>query len=247
MIQKMINHIKSLLVLATLVIIVSCSTDAETPEVSFKVDNSSPMVGETVTFTITGDAETFVIFTGDASHEFAKSHLAVTEGMDVDQELVVLATDSLPEIRDYLDPIITNYNGTVGANQQVSLDNVMTSIATLVDKEYTNKLTAAYEMWEFAPGLQGEVFRVLVDLYFEDNSVLLAPEGGFSTGAAVNRYEKTYQYTYSESGTFTATLIATNVGNKQYSGSGYQDDHTSSGNEYDVNRIFKEIVITVQP
>lgn len=247
MIQKMINNIKSLLILAILVITISCSKEALTPEVNFNVDNPNPQVGETITFTLSGDAETYVVYTGDNSHEFAKSHLALTEGIDVDQELVVLATDSLQAIREYLEPSINNYNTTVNANEQISLDNVMSNIANLVGKDYTNKLTAAYEMWEFAPGLQGEVFRDLVDLYFEDNSILLAPEGGFATGFAVNRYEKTFKYTYSTPGTYTATLIATNVGGKEYSGSGYQDDRTSSGDEYDLNRKIKELVITVQP
>lgn len=247
MIQKMINNIKSLLVLATLVITISCSKEALEPEVNFTVDNPNPQVGETITFTISGDAETYVVFTGDDSHEFIKSHLALTEGVDVDQELVALATDSLPAIRDYLEDPVNNYNTTANANGQISLDNVMSKIANLVGKEYTNKLTAAYEMWEFAPGLDGEVFRDLVDLYFEDKSNLLAPEGGFATGFAIDRYEKTYSYTYSAAGTYTATLIATNVGGKEYSGSGYQDDRTTSGDEYNLNRTIKELVITVQP
>lgn len=247
MIHKMINNIKFLLILVALVSIVSCSKDAITPEVTFSVDNSNPQVGENIKFTISGDAETYVVYTGDASHEYDKSYLVITEGKDVDQELVVLSADSLPEIRDYLDPIVSNYNGTVGPNQQISLDNLMTNITTLVGKEYTNKLTAAYEMWEFASGLQGQVFRDVVDLFFEDNSVLLAPEGGFSTGVAINRYDKTLEYSYSEPGTYTVTLIATNVGDKQYSGSGYQDDRTSSGSEYDLGRTIKEIVITVNP
>jgi hypothetical protein len=243
----MINYIKSLIVLASLIVIVGCSKDAETPEVSFTVDKSNPMIGETITFTITGDAETFVIFTGDDSHEFAKSHLAITEGLDVDQERVVLRSDSLPEIRDYLEGPINNYNSNAGPSQQISLDNVMTNIATKVGVQYTNKLTAAFEIWEFASGLQGQVMRDVVDLYYENNSTLLAPEGGFSTGTAINRYEKTLEYAYSEAGTYIATLIATNVSNKQYTGSGYQDDRTSSGNEYDLGRTIKEIVIEVQP
>ncbi|TBW28044.1 hypothetical protein [Gramella sp. KN1008] len=243
----MINNIKSLLILATLVITISCSKEALTPEVNFNVDNANPQVGETITFTVSGDAETYVVYTGDTSHEFAKSHLVLTEGMDVDQELVVLANDSLPAIREYLEGPVNNYNADANANGEISLDNVMSNIANLVGKEYTNKQTAAYEMWEFASGLEGQLFRDLVDLYFEDNSTLLAPEGGFSTGFAVNRYEKTFKYTYSTPGTYTATLIATNVGGKEYSGSGYQDDRTSSGDEYDLNRKIKELVITVQP
>ena len=89
--------------------------------------------------------------------------------------------------------------------------------------------------------------RDIVDMYYQDKSTLLAPEGGFSTGAAVDRYEKTMEYSYSAEGTYVVTLIATNVSNKQYSGSGYQDDRTSPGSEYDLSRTIKELVITVQP
>lgn len=241
------NYIKSLLICSVALAFLSCSTDAPQPEVSFTVDNPNPQVGETVTFTITGGADTYVIYTGDANHDFAKSYLVVTQGMDVDQELVVLVNDSLPKVRDFLEPRINNYNASVGPNQQYDLDDVMTKISGLVGKEYTNKLTAAYEIWEFVPGIQGENIRNLVDLYFEDTSVLLAPDGGFSTGVAIDRYNTTYTYTYSESGSFTATLVASNVSEKQYSGSGYQNDRTSSGDEYDINRAYKELVINVQP
>ncbi|MFH4967725.1 hypothetical protein V8G61_05915 [Gaetbulibacter sp. M240] len=241
------KYIKSFLIGAVVLAFLSCNTDAPEPEVSFTVDNANPQVGETITFTITGGADTYVIYTGDTSHDFANSYLVITAGMDVDQESMVLVADSLPEIRDYLEPRINSYNAGVGAGQQYNLDNVMSNISNLVGKEYSNRLTAAYEIWEYVPGIQGEEIRNLVDLYFEDNSVLLAPDGGFSTGVAINRYETTYTYTYNETGTFTATLIASNVGEKQYSGSGYINDRTSSGNEYDINRAYKELVINVQP
>lgn len=240
------NYIKFLILSLTTTFFVSCS-DVDTPEVDFTVNNLNPTVGEKVTFTITGDAETFVIFTGDASHEFEKSHLAITSGLDVDQELVVMVADSLPKIKDYLQGPINNHNSTAGANNQVDIDVVMTNIATLVDKEYTNKLTAAYEIWEFVSVLQGQTIRDLVDLYFQNKSDLLAPPGGFSTGFAVDRYDKKLEYTYSTPGMYVVTLVATNVGDKLYTGSGYQDDRTSSGDEYNLGRVFRELVITVQP
>ena len=240
------NYIKFLILILTTNFFMSCS-DVESPEVDFTADNINPKVGETVKFTITGEGETFVIFTGDTSHEFENSHIAITSNEDTDQELIVMVTDSLPKIRTYLEPFINNYNATVGQTSQINLDNVMTNLATLVDKEYTNKLTAAYEIWQFVSFIPGEVTRDLVNLYFQDKSTLLAPSDGFSTGFAVDRYEKTMEYVYTTPGTYLVTLIATNLSDKQYSGSGYQDDRTSSGNEYLYGRTFRELVITVQP
>jgi len=237
--------IKFILILLATSFIVSCSDNLETPDVELTVDNANSSVVESITFTITGEAETFVIFTGDENHEFEKSHLAATAGLDLDQELVTLANDSLPQIRTFLTPYVDDHNANAGAGNQLDLDAIMTNIATQVDIEYTNKLTAAYIIWQYFTELEGQVSRDIVDMYYEDNSTLLAPEGGFSTGAAINRYDKTYEYSYSQAGTYTVTLIATNVSNKQYSGSGYQDDRTSSGNEYDLGRTIKELVITV--
>ncbi|WP_242155536.1 DUF5017 domain-containing protein [Aestuariivivens sediminis] len=238
-------RIKFLLIFLTTSIFISCSDDLETPEVDFTVDNSSPVVGETVKFTITGGAETFVIFTGDENHEFEKSHLAITSGVDVDQELVVLRSEALPDIRDFLEPSVNTHNANAGPGNQLNLDAIMTNMATQVGIEYTNKLTAAYIIWEYFTELQGQVARDIVDAYYEDNSTLLAPEGGFSTGVAIDRYEKTLEYSYANPGMYVVTLIATNLSDKQYSGSGYQDDRTSSGDEYDLSRNIKELVITV--
>ena len=82
--------------------------------------------------------------------------------------------------------------------------------------------------------------------YFDDNSTLLAPEGGFSLGAAIHRYDKEYTYTYAEAGTFKAVVIATNVSSKKYSGSGYQDNATASASEYSYFRELKEVSVTIK-
>ncbi|SNR54242.1 hypothetical protein SAMN06265371_1054 [Lutibacter agarilyticus] len=241
------NYIKSFLIYSVALAFLSCSTDAPEPEVSFNVDNANPQVGEAITFNISGGADTYVFYTGDTSHDFANSHLVLTEGIDVDKEFVVLATDSLPKIKDFLQPYIDSHNENAGENDQLDLDVIITNIATQVGLEYTNKLTAAYIIWEYMTQLQGQVTKDIVDMFYEDKSTLLAPEGGFSTGFAINRYEKTFEYTYTTPGMYVVTLIASNLSNKQYSGSGYQDDRTSSGDEYDINRTIRELIITVQP
>lgn len=241
------NYLKISVFILFTTFFISCSDDVDNPTVEISADNLSPKVGDKVTFTVAGDAETLVIFTGDDTHEYIKSHLAITTGLNVDQELVVLLASNLTNIRNYLTPFVNNYNNTVGASQQLDIDAIMTNIATLVDKQYTNKLSAAYEMWLFMTPLNGVVTRNAVDLYYDDRSVLLAPTGGFSKGFSVNRYTKTLEHTYTQAGMYTVTLVATNLSDKQYSGSGYQDDRSSSADEYKYKRTFKEITITVQP
>lgn len=240
------KRIKFIAIFLLTSLFISCGEDVETPDFNFTVDNLSPKVGEKIKFTINGDAETFVIFTGNPGHEFEKSHMALTIGLDLDQELVVLNSSRLQDIRNFLLPRVNNYNSTVGPNAQLDIDAIMTNIATQVDIEYTNKLTAAYIIWQYMTELSGQVARDIVNNFYEDKSTLLAPTGGFSTGFAVNRYDKTMEYTYNIPGMYIVTLIATNVSDKNYSGSGYQDDRTSFAGEYNYGRSIRELIITVQ-
>lgn len=240
------NNIKYFAILFVLLTFLSCRKDIQSPEISFTADKVNLQVGETVTFNISGDAETFAIFTGDSTHEFSKSHLAVTEGLVVDQEEVVLTADSLVNVKPWLALRVDEYNATLGGGTPLSVETILGNLETLVDKNYTNKETAAYEAYLFMMDLGSAVARNMVNFYYEDQSVLLAPEGGFSKGEAIDRYKKSFEYAYNEPGTYTVTLIATNASYKKYSGSGYQDDRTSSGSEYDLNRTIKEISITVQ-
>ncbi len=254
MTRIMIKNIKPLTILLAIMTLVGCSKDIESPETSFTADKVSLLVGETVTFTVTGDAETYVIFTGDNMHDYTKSHLAITEGFDVDQEEVVLTADSLISLTPWFINIVDIHNASLQpGTTPVDANAILGNIETLVDNNYTNKETAIYEaylfMTEFNSAEQGKAqntAREMVNLYYEDHSVLLAPEEGFSTGFAINRYDKTFEYAYNEAGTYTVTLVATNVGDKKYSGSGYSDDRTSSGDEYDLSRTIKELSITVQ-
>ncbi|TRX70391.1 hypothetical protein [Carboxylicivirga sp. M1479] len=247
----MINNIKFLAMFFVVVALGGCNKDAIVPEIDLTADKVKVQVNETVAFTVSGEAETFVIYTGDSMHEFAKSHLAVTEGKDLDQEEVVLTSDSLVSLTPWLTVIVDNHNaGLEPGIPLVSMDAILQNLETLVDKKYTNKESASYEsylfMIEMGSGLARTVATDMVNLYYEDHSVLLTPEEGFSTGFTIDRYEKSFEYAYNEVGTYIVTLIATNVGDKKYSGSGYQGDRTSSGDEYDLNRTIKELTITVQ-
>ena len=87
----------------------------------------------------------------------------------------------------------------------------------------------------------------LVTSYFTNNSVLLAPEGGFSTGKALNRNSLTYSYKFTTAGTYVVTLLGTKLSDKNYSGSGYIDDRSSSAGEYDYRRNTATVTIEVKP
>jgi hypothetical protein len=227
------NLLKSILISTCVVlVVVSCeSDDVSNPDVQFFVDNDNPTVGESLTFSIEGGAETYAIYTGDEGREFQNSNLVVTEGQELDQELVFLSADSIPAITTFIQVRVDDYNAE--NNPDISADEIMNNISTLVGVEYTNKLTAAYEIYLFAPELEGFVARNLVDFFFTNESVLLAPPDGFSTGLPVDRYEKVLEYSYSTPGMYNATLVATNVGN--------------SSNNYETSYTTKEIIITVDP
>lgn len=54
-------------------------------------------------------------------------------------------------------------------------------------------------------------------------------------------------HTYNTPGTYTAMLVATYIGRKKYSGDGYRTNRANEilFSEYDIERVFKEVVITV--
>jgi hypothetical protein len=82
--------------------------------------------------------------------------------------------------------------------------------------------------------------------YFTNLSVLLTPPGGFSTGVAINRYNLTYSYKFGTPGTYEVTLLGTRLSDKNYSGSGYIYNSTSSASEYTYSRNTDTVTIVVQ-
>lgn len=56
-----------------------------------------------------------------------------------------------------------------------------------------------------------------------------------------------YKYTYTTSGTYRATMVATYVGRKQYSGDGYQTGRADEilASEYPVKRVYKTVEVKV--
>lgn len=245
--NKMKTYIKLYLLLISVfavVLFTSCQEEAEEPELNVIATPTTVNVGDEVVFDIVGNAETFVIYTGDPGHDYNNSYLAIAEGSEVDLESVVLTNDSLNNLLPWLEAEIDNYNST--AEAPLIFDNIASRLNNFVNKEYQYKSVAKYEITtQLMPEL-ANIADQLVESYFEDNSVILAPDGGYHTGVALGRYNLGYTYVYNSPGTYTATVIATNISNKNYSGSGYKYNRTASASEYDFNRLIKQVTITVQ-
>jgi hypothetical protein len=221
----------------------SCEKDELDTWVSLEADKTIVAVNETVSFKIAGNAETYVVYSGDDGHDFAKSYLVITEGKKIDEEVYVLSKASL----DTWAPILTNEINTFNTpNATLNLDAILVGLESLVGKPYY-KDTAANRLRELMPTLKTySQCGTLVSTYFTNNSVLLAPVGGFSTGVALNRNSLTYSYKFTTTGTYVVTLIGTKLSDKNYSGSGYIDDRTSSASEYDYRRNISTVTIVVQ-
>lgn len=221
----------------------SCEKDELDTWVSLEADKTKVAVNETVSFKIAGNAETYVVYTGDAGHDFAKSYLVITEGKKIDEEVYVLLKASL----DTWTPILTNEINTFNTpNATLDLDAILVGLESLVGKPFY-KDTAANRLRELMPTLKTySECGNLVTSYFTNNSVLLAPEGGFSTGKALNRNSLTYSYKFTTAGTYVVTLLGTKLSDKNYSGSGYIDDRSSSAGEYSYNRNISTVTIVVE-
>ena len=232
-----------LMLLTLLFSFYSCEKDELDTWVSLEADKTKVAVNETVSFKITGNAETYVVYTGDAGHDFAKSYLVITEGKKIDEEVYVLSKASL----DTWTPILTNEINTFNTpNATLDLDAIFLGLESLIGKPYY-KDTAANRLRELMPTLKTySECGNLVTSYFTNNSVLLAPEGGFSTGKALNRNSLTYSYKFTTTGTYVVTLLGTKLSDKNYSGSGYIDDRSSSAGEYSYNRNISTVTIVVE-
>ncbi len=241
---------KIVMISLLLISFISCEKDDWTPEfsVTTSVDPDNP---NKITFSITGEAETFAIYTGDAGHEYDKSYLALTDGKDVDLEERILTEEGYVQIVPIVTARIESYNDSRDLTidpDGVDVDFVLNGIQSYIGKTYTNALNAEYEIALLMEPMMPQNSGLLTEIvsYYDDNSILLAPEGGFSIGVGINRYDKEYTHTYSEAGTYRAVIIATNVSDKNYAGSGYQNNATSSASEYNYYRELKEVTVTIQ-
>ena len=229
--------------LAVLFSFTSCVKDDLATWVSLEASKTEVAVNETVTFKVSGNAETYVVYTGDAGHDFAKSYLVITEGKKIDEEVYVLSKASLDSWVPFLTNEIIAFNTP---NATLDLDAILLGLESLVGKPFY-KDTAANRIRELMPTLKTySQCGTIVSNLFTNNSVLLAPGGGFSTGVALNRNSLTYSYKFTTPGTYVVTLIGTKLSDKNYSGSGYIDDRSSSAGEYNYRRNIATVTIVVQ-
>lgn len=208
----------------------SCSKDAIEPDFQFDADRNTVSVNENVTFTITGSADGMAIYTGDDGHRFEDSYLAVTNGKDIETETVYLTAEKFQELK----------SSTVISNPAI-----IDSVGTLVGTRYKGRSHPEFLITLF---YDYEVSAAKVDeimAFFTVENVKYTPANGFSTGIAVDvtAKSKVYQYKYNAPGTYTATLVATNTGRKDFKNS---DTHLPDEEDYDKKYITKTIVITVQ-
>lgn len=223
----------------------SCVKDELDTWVSLEASKTEVAVNETVNFTISGNAETYVIYSGDTGHDFAKSYLMITQGKKVDQEEYVLTQAQLTIWTPILTAEINAFN-VLNPNARLDANVILLGLQGLVDKPYY-KDTAVNRLREIMPTLKTYTdCGGLVITYFINNSVLLTPVGGFSTGVALNRNNLTYSYKFAAVGTYVVTLLGTKLSDKNYSGNGYIDDRSSSASEFDYNRNTATVTIVVQ-
>ncbi len=243
--------------LAVLFSFTSCIKDDLDTWVSIEASKSVVTVDEPVTFKISGNAETYVVYTGDAGHDFAKSYLVVTEGKKIDQEEYVLTQANLDAWTLVLQPELTtlddNNTDSPVTMANVDLPTILVELKKMVDTPYYFD-TAAQNLNRIMPDFvkikdcNEFITGVLPSkpAHFTNNSISLTPAGGFSTGVALNRNNLTYSYKFNNAGTYVVTLLGSKLSDKNYSGSGYIDDRTSSASEYDYRRNTATVTIEVK-
>lgn len=240
------KHINIIIAALFLLSMASCEKE-EIPYFTIGTDKESYSLDEIVTFTIIGDAETFTIYTGDSLHYYDSSVAVITENQVIDQEITILPADSLDLVLSVAVDAVDKFNSR-NDSLQVDTSLVKDQISALVGKEYYSIQEAQYDLLEilyFVTGYTSTIEKCMA--YYTTDALYLAPAQGFSTGFPVDRYEKTFNYQYSKPGTYRVVAIATNVGEKQYSGSGYKEEREQSASDYDYYRHIEEISVTITP
>ncbi|MEQ8239964.1 MAG: DUF5017 domain-containing protein [Cyclobacteriaceae bacterium] len=258
-----INRHLAFIIFFAVIVLCACEEELPEPTLSVVATPTTVKVGDTVYFKITGSAETFVIYTGERGHNYDSSYLAIAEGQEVDLGSLVLTADSLDSATVWLENTVRGYNiATNNANEAIRndttieeaakvyedtivFDNMMGALEALVGRSFKNENEAQYFVTKDALQPLPNIAVALVRDYFTDQGTYLAPAQGYDTGVPLDKYNLNYQYTYNRPGEFTATVIATNLSNKKYSGSGYKYDRTASASEYQFGRLIRQVTITV--
>lgn len=244
---------KFLLLSCIAYVVASCAKDEFTvaPEFNFTLSATRVAVGEEVELRINGSAETFSVFPGDAGHMYINSHLVVNDGKDVNYEDVWLPASAIPAVMTHLNTAINDHNASTVTDQTraiVDPEVIQAGLRAIADIHYTNSELLRVKIFDVLLELTGvkALSEEIVNEYSQNNNLVLTPEDGYSTGFSVDRNEKVFKYTYATPGTYTVTVVGTNVGGKIHRGDGYNTDRVSNGNEYNYTRTIREMSITVE-
>ena len=129
------------MLLSILFCFTSCEKDEIDTWVSLEADKTVVAAGETVTFKMSGNAETYVIYTGDIeikptgeqiSHVFADSYLVITGGRRIDDEDYVLKQSGLDAWTPILTAEIAAYN-IANPNTPLNVNTIINGLQSLVD------------------------------------------------------------------------------------------------------------------
>lgn len=247
------NIFKFLLLSFIASVVVSCAKDELTgaPEFDFTLSATRVAVGEEVELKINGFAETFSVFPGDAGHAYIKSHLVVNDGKDVNYEDVWLPASAIPAVMVHLQTAINDHNASTVTDQTraiVDPEVIRVGLQAIADIRFTNSELLRVRIFDVLLELTGvkALSEEIVNLYSQNDNLVLTPEGGYSRGFSVDRNEMIFKYTYNTPGTYTVTVVGTNVGGKIHRGDGYNTDRVSSGDEYNYSRTIREMSITVE-
>ena len=224
--------ISSVIVLSTL-FFTSCKKDAVTPDVSISASKTRAAVNEVIEFTVTGYADGFAVYTGDADHQFEYSKYVLTKDKDIEKEIVFLTQ--------------TGYDGLAASG--LLTDSVLNLVRGLINIKYEGLSHPIELIFEFSNyELQFSPSLPLIQSYFTIEHFVGAPPSGYSKGVALDPEEspRIYRYSYTSPGTYTVNLVATNIGHKKYSPNGYSYNRITDESEYDRNTVIKSIIITVE-
>ncbi|MFR9523596.1 MAG: hypothetical protein SNH94_03385 [Rikenellaceae bacterium] len=219
----------------------SCSTDAETPAIDVKVSATTIEAGESIDFTIVASCEKVSIYTGDAGSEYLNSYQVVTEGYDLStMENIILEKENFEAAEADIRTLMETYNASESKTFDVVLDidsEIQEIYDNIVDRPWSSYMSVQYALYVQMGCDAYDVFTAVQEL-FTDNSTYLEPEGGFSTGVSLSSTDLvnySYTHTYTEAGVYEATIVATNIGQKDY----------SAGGTYNLSRVIKVVLITV--
>ncbi len=244
------KSILKILMITIAILVASCEKDAVDVELSASASATTVNVGEQIIFFVQGNAENYAIYTGDEGHEFAKSFAVVTEGKDIDNEIVVLDPKAITSFEAQLRTDIASHNLTVDpTNNDLVIIDADAAIAAITnqiaDIEFTNAENAKFQISLILPGIDAFGSWDLIMDNFTNLSEFLAPDGGFSTGFPINRNFKEFTYVYTVPGTYLVTVIGSDLSEKNYSGNGAKDNATASSSDYNYSRETVELNITV--